>query len=161
MAKRLTTIAVENARPQADRYEVVDGSSGLRLVVQPSGGKSWIVRYRRPPAGGRTAKIKCPHFVSLAQARKRTAATPTRGAQGRDPGVLQAEARAAEHKAAAERDADTIDHWAKLFLERYSAKHTRPQTQRQCRHVFNSIVLPAWSGRSVHAITRRDFRELV
>src|SRR5262249_20631987 len=74
---------------------------------------------------------------------------------------VQAEARAAEHKAAAERDADTIDHWAKLFLERYSAKHTRPQTQRQCRHVFNSIVLPAWSGRSVHAITRRDFRELV
>src|SRR5262249_19438538 len=112
MAKRLTTIAVENARPQADRYEVVDGSSGLRLVVQRSGGKSWIVRYGRPPADGRTEKITCPHFVSRAEARKGAAATLAEVAQGRDPGVLQAEARAAEHKAAAERDADTIDHWA-------------------------------------------------
>src|SRR5262249_38304246 len=56
---------------------------------------------------------------------------------------------------------DTVDHWAKLFLERYARKHHGPSTLRQCRHVFDNIMLPAWSGRTVHAVTRRDFRELV
>src|SRR5262249_38035096 len=161
MAKRLTAIAVANARAKADRYEVVDGSSGLRLVVQPSGKRSWIVRYRRPPPDKRTAKVTHEHFVPLAEARKWAAATLAEVAQGRDPGVLQKQARTAEQKAAVERDADTIDHWAKLFFERYARKRHRPTTLKQCELVFRSIVLPAWSGRIVHAITRRDFRELV
>ena len=161
MAKRLTAIAVANARAKADRYEVVDGSSGLRLVVQPSGKRSWIVRYRRPPPDKRTAKVTHEHFVPLAEARKWAAATLAELAQGRDPGVLRAEARAAEHKAAAEREADTVDHWAKLFLERYARKHHRPTTLKQCEHVLRRIAVPVWSGRTVHAFTRRDFRELV
>ena len=31
MAKRLTALAVANLKPRAARYEVPDGSSGLRL----------------------------------------------------------------------------------------------------------------------------------
>src|SRR5262245_49039167 len=160
MAKRLTTLAVENARAKANRYEVVDGSTGLRLVVFPSGKRSWIVRYRRPKPDKRTAKVTHEHFVPLAEARRWAATTLATLAQGRDPGTVQAEARAAEQKAAVERDAATVDHWGKLFLQRYVRKHTRPNTQGQYEHVFRNIVLPAWSGRSVHEITRRDLRQL-
>src|SRR5262245_2649036 len=153
MAKRLTTLAVANTRPKAQRYEVADGSTGLRLVVFPSGKRSWIVRYRRPKPDKRTAKVTHEHFVPLATARQWAAATLATLAQGRDPGTVQAETRAAAQKAAAERDAATVDHWAKLFLERYVRKDTRPNTQGQYEHVFRNIMLPAWSGRSVHSIT--------
>src|SRR5262249_20965588 len=115
MATKLTPIAVKNYRPRPDRYEVVDGSTGLRLVVQPSGAKSWIVRYRRPPPDRRTAKVTHEHFVPLAEARTWAAGVSAELAQGRDPGIAKVEAKAAEQKAVAERAADTIDHWVKRF----------------------------------------------
>jgi integrase len=47
MAKALTAIAVKNLRPRAERYEVGDGGCpGLGVTVQPSGVKSWRVRFR-------------------------------------------------------------------------------------------------------------------
>jgi integrase len=47
MGKPLTAIAVRNLRPRAERYEVGDaGCGGLGIVVQPSGIKSWRVRFR-------------------------------------------------------------------------------------------------------------------
>jgi integrase len=47
MAKNLTAIGVRNLRPRAERYEVGDaGCRGLRVVVFPSGCKSYITRFR-------------------------------------------------------------------------------------------------------------------
>jgi integrase len=47
IAKALTPIAIENLRPRPKRYEIPDGGCrGLRVVVQPSGFRSWAVRYR-------------------------------------------------------------------------------------------------------------------
>jgi hypothetical protein len=43
----LTAKKIENIKPRASRQEVPDGGCrGLYLVVQPSGRKSWAVRYR-------------------------------------------------------------------------------------------------------------------
>ena len=54
--KPLTAAAVARYQPTAKRREIPDGGSqGLRLVVQPSGAKSWAMRFRRP--NGKTAKI--------------------------------------------------------------------------------------------------------
>jgi integrase len=161
MAKRLTPVAVKNARARAASYEIKDSSSALRLIVQPSGAKSWAVRYRRPPPDGRTAKLTHDLFVPLAEARQWAADALAELAQGRDPGLLKVQAKEAEEKAAAERAADTIDHWAKLFLERHARKNTRRNSWRQAQHVFDNIVLPAWSGRSVHDVTRKDVRQLI
>jgi integrase len=161
MPKRLTTIAVENTRPRAMSYEVKDASSPLRLAVRPSGAKSWILRYRRPPPDGRTAKLTHERFVPLAEARKWATSAMAELAQGRDPGVLKATARAAEKQAAAERAADTVDHWSKNFIERYAKKQTRRNSWRQTEHVFHNIVLPKWSGRGIHDIRRRDVIDLI
>lgn len=47
MTKTLTAIAVRNLRPRAVRYETPDGGCrGLWVIVQPTGVKSWAVRYR-------------------------------------------------------------------------------------------------------------------
>jgi hypothetical protein len=47
MARTLTPLTIANLRPRPKRYEVPDGGCrGLRVMVQPSGFKSWAVRYR-------------------------------------------------------------------------------------------------------------------
>jgi integrase len=159
MAKRLTAIAVENAPPRAQSYELKDASSPLRLVVHPSRAKSWIVRYRRPD--GRTAKLTHEQFVPLAEARKWAAGALAELAQGRDPGVLKEAAAAAKEQAATDRQRDTVDRLADQFIEQYAKKHTRQNSWRQAVHVFDDIVLPAWRGRIIHDIQRREIRELV
>lgn len=44
---KLTVKAVENAKPKDKEYLLPDGG-GLNLRVRPTGGKSWVFRYRRP-----------------------------------------------------------------------------------------------------------------
>ncbi|MFD0460572.1 Arm DNA-binding domain-containing protein [Microvirga aerilata] len=49
MTKKLTAAAVEKLKPTDKRQEIPDtGSDGLRLIIQPSGAKSWAMRFRRP-----------------------------------------------------------------------------------------------------------------
>jgi integrase len=70
MARFLSVRAVESAKPNPQkRIEIADGAvSGLYLVVQPSGVKSWAVRYRHH---GRPAKLTLGPFprMGLADAR--------------------------------------------------------------------------------------------
>jgi len=49
VTKRLTVAAIEKLKPTDKRQEKLDaGSDGLRLIIQPSGAKSWAMRFRRP-----------------------------------------------------------------------------------------------------------------
>jgi Arm DNA-binding domain len=91
VARGLTTIAVANAMPKATRREIPDpGCAGLHLVVQPSGKKSWAVRYRiqgkpRKLTLGPVAGNEGPDAVSingraLTLAAARTFPTPIRAA---------------------------------------------------------------------------------
>jgi integrase len=53
---RLTQAAVEKMKAGAARREVPDaGAPGLHLIIQPSGSKTWAVRFRRPD--GTRAKV--------------------------------------------------------------------------------------------------------
>jgi Arm DNA-binding domain len=69
MARKLTTKAIEHFKPGPQRREIGDGGSGLYLIVQPSGARSWAVRYRHE---GRPAKLTLGSWpaMSLAAARK-------------------------------------------------------------------------------------------
>src|SRR5262249_38735480 len=69
MPRALTDITIKNLKSRAVRYEVPDpGARGLRVVVQPSGFKSFAVRYRN--AAGRARKLTLPGGITLAAARK-------------------------------------------------------------------------------------------
>jgi hypothetical protein len=66
----LTDLRIQKLPIPAKRDEVPDGKNGLYLVVQPSGAKSWAVRYR---ANGAPKKLTIGPYpaVSLAAARRR------------------------------------------------------------------------------------------
>src|SRR5215469_16880018 len=93
MAKRLTDNAIRNLKPQADRYEVRDALSPLRVVVQPSGHKSFIVRYRSP-LDGKPAKLTLTAGISLAAARKEAADALYEVEKRRDPSAAKKAAKA-------------------------------------------------------------------
>src|SRR5215469_7866558 len=82
MTKRLTALSVENAKPGSSRREISDGGSGLYLVVQTSGHKSWAVRFR---VGGIPRKLTLPTGLTLAQAREQAATAVKDAQQGNDP----------------------------------------------------------------------------
>jgi integrase len=158
MAK-LTTKFIENIKPANARREIPDaGCRGLYLVVQPTGRKAWAVRFR---FGGKTRKLTLDAGLTLAAARQAASAALHELERGNDPAALKFDAEAAAKKAAADRAGDTVDNLAAQFIERYAKKKTRKNSWRQAVHVFENIVLPAWRGRVIHDIARRDIRELV
>src|SRR5262245_28428856 len=56
VAKNLTDAAVRKYAATSKRREIADArTAGLHLVIQPTGAKSWALRFRRP--GGRSAKL--------------------------------------------------------------------------------------------------------
>jgi integrase len=159
MAKPLTTKRIENLRPDATRREIADGACrGLYLIIQPSGRRAWAVRYRH---AGKTRKLTLDAGLTLAEARKAATAALHELERGHDPGVLKFDAEAKAKQEADDRARDTVDALVERFLEQHTRRKTRPASVRQAEHVFYKIVLPAWRGRIVHDLVRRDVRELV
>ncbi|MFN9499583.1 MAG: tyrosine-type recombinase/integrase [Erythrobacteraceae bacterium] len=80
----LTDVAIRNAKPRAKPYKVGD-TLGLFLLVQPSGGKLWRVKYR---IDGKEKKLAIGIYpqVGLAEARRRRDAARELVAAGKDPG---------------------------------------------------------------------------
>ena len=135
-----------------------DGAShGLRLVLHPTGRKSWIVRYRFK---GRQRKLTLPGFPSLAEARKACSEAMLEVARGVDPATKHAHEAALAGEEAARQSADTLDHWIKEFITRHVSKR-RENTIIQYEHILNRIALPAWRDRSVHEIKRGDVVHLL
>ena len=55
-ARQLTATTIDKLKPAAERLEIPDAAApGLRLIIHPSGSKSWAMRFRRP--SGKTAKL--------------------------------------------------------------------------------------------------------
>jgi integrase len=105
----LTEISVRNLRPKATRYEKPD-KGGLYLVVQPSGRKSYAVRFR---VDGRSKKLTLPKGLTLAQARAQAAAALVQVERGIDP--TAAKRRENEEKAIAARN--TLNAVTRRFFE--------------------------------------------
>ncbi len=165
MAKTLTVLSVEAAKPQDARYEISDGGGALRLVIQPSGSKSWAVRYR---IGSRTRKHTLGAYpaLGLIEARKLARAAVHAVAEGEDP---------AEQKAARKANdvPQTIDELAEQFIEKYAKKNCKLRTWQETARILGleaypenpdglrksksgGDVLRKWKGRSIDAIKRRD-----
>lgn len=79
----LTDIAIRNAKPRAKPYKMGD-ERGLFLLVQPSGGKLWKVKYR---IDGREKKLSLGVYpdVGLSDARKKRDEARGMIAEGQDP----------------------------------------------------------------------------
>ena len=79
----LTDIAIRNAKPRPKPYKLAD-ALGLFLLVQPSGGKLWRLKYR---VDGREKKLGFGTYpeVSLSDARKSREEAREQLAAGKDP----------------------------------------------------------------------------
>jgi integrase len=154
MSKVFTARYVETVRPKRSRQEIADaGCLGLYLIVQPTGAKSWAVRYRRPDGKSAKLTIGTAADYSLAAARAAAAASRDRVHQGTDP--------AARRQVSAATTGDSVATHVADFLTRHVAQHNRKSTGRAYEYTFNNIVLPAWRGRAVQDIRRRDVINLV
>src|SRR5580692_5935731 len=115
----LTDLLIKKLPLPEKRREVPDGKiGGLYLVLQPSGMKSWAVRYR---VAGAPRKLTIGPYpaIDLATARKRAQEALGDVAGGKDPAAVKQASRAA---ARAEREAeiDRIERIVELFVERYA-----------------------------------------
>src|ERR1700730_8541889 len=160
-AKLLTDRFVANAKPGRDdagkpiRAEYSDAACpGLRLIVQPTGSRSWALRYRRPD--GRTAKKTFDGKLSLAAARAAASAARLELERGTDPAPPRLPIAAAY----AVDGSEVIEVAAVQFLELHSKK-IRPKTLEQYEGILRNRIIPAWRGRSITSIRRRDAIALV
>jgi integrase len=122
---------------------------------QPTGVKSWAVRYR---LNGRPAKFTLGQYpaVPLAEARRKATEALARVAKGDDPSTERREAREA-----AEREQHIVARLAALFIEQHCRRKTRISTATQATGIFNREVLPIWGRRPIESIRRRDIADLV
>lgn len=159
--KKFTDLGVRSFKAAAARREVRDpGCENLYLLVQPSGKKSWACRFR---VHGKSRKFTIGPFpaVSVAEAREQATAALALVAKGTDPIILTKAKKAAERKVAIDKSGDTIDRLSMLFLDEHARAKTRESSWQAVERSFTKEVLPAWKGRLVADISRKDIKELI
>lgn len=155
MAGPLTDKFVQAAKAGASRREIPDpGAAGLYLVVQPSGAKSWAVRYR---FGGRPRKMTLGSYpmVGIKDARERAGQARDKIEAGRDPALLEAAAIA--EKRSPRTDAEEL---LGEFLKRHGPT-LKESTRAEYKRLVDKELTPKWRGRAVGSIDRHDVLSLV
>ena len=148
MAKAMTTKAVEALKPGPNRREIPDPAlSGLYLVVQPSGAKSWALRYRY---AGKPRKLTLGKWPIMGVADARAAASEAIEALelGNDPGAAKRKAKAARIEAhLTERDK------IKTLLEQYTKRHLSTlKSGATVKRELDRHVGAVWGDRDIHDI---------
>lgn len=134
MAKGLTDIAIRNLQPGPVRREIPDaGCIGLYLILQPSGARSWAVRYRY---NGAPRKLTLAGGLTLKAARKLASDALYELEQGRDPAQAKQAARA-RFKAA---KANTVRALCENYLHREAG---RLRSGRLRKRTLERLVYPA------------------
>jgi integrase len=153
MKKALTTRTVQALRAGQARTEIPDAYlPGLYLVVQPSGAKSWAVRYRH---NGRPRKQTLGPYprIDLKAARTLGGKALRAAAEGRDP----AQEKSLTHTA----KSDSIESVVRQFTEKHLRRKYRPRSLHEAERLLRVHVLAIWRGRSIDSITRRDVRDML
>ncbi len=133
-------------RASAQRREIPDGViPGLYLIVQPSGFKSWALRYR---VNGRSAKhtIGPAGVLELAAARAAARTALATIAEGGNP--------AAAKRMARENPVETFEVIAARFIARFARLHNK--SWRQSERILQREAVPRWRHRQIGSITRPD-----
>jgi integrase len=142
----LTATAVRNAKSRSKPYKLGD-SLGLFLLVQPSGGKLWRVKYR---IDGREKKLGLGTYpeVSLAAARKRRDEAREQLAAGKDP---SREKQQAKYRAQVEA-ANTFGEIAQELIEKRLREGMSSATATRSRY-YISRMGPAFVRLPISSIT--------
>src|SRR5271166_1255514 len=154
----LTDLGIKKLPVPERRREIPDGKvGGLYLIHQPSGEKSWAVRYR---FGRLPKKLTLGSYpaIGLAAARRRAQEALGDVAGGKDPAAVKQASRAA---ARAERaaDVDRVERVVEHFIERHAKPNTRDW--RETERILTREVAGRWQGRRLSQITRAHVHEML
>jgi integrase len=146
--QRLTAKFVENLRPGAKRRELSDQANGLFLISQPSGHRSWAVRYRH---GGRSVKHTLGQWpaMTLADARKAAADVQHALSRGENPAKARQDAKV---KADATRK-NTLTAVCENYLKREGSKL---RTLDQRVSILRRLIYPELGDKPIGSIKRSD-----
>jgi len=149
MAK-LTSRAVETIKPTVVRQEIPDSLlPGLYLIVQPSGARSWAVRYRH---NGRPRKHTLGSYpaIDLKSARVLGTKVLRAAAEGRDPTGERQEQRA-----------NTVAQVVAQFLATHGQRRYRPRTFAEAQRLLKQNVVAHWGHQPIASITRKQLRDML
>ncbi|MBR1128402.1 tyrosine-type recombinase/integrase [Bradyrhizobium iriomotense] len=162
MKKPLTALAIEHAKPRAKRYALPDvGHPGLRVLVYPSGVRTFVYRFRRGDKQDVTVVLgpaSGPGALTLAQARDAAGDARRQRAMGADPADQKRASRRAEAAriAAEEQEARRREDTVANVLARYYADHADGlKSGREVRRVLDK-ELKGWAKKRVDDIRRSD-----
>jgi integrase len=150
MARHITDLGLKALRPRAQRYEKPIGR-GLSVIVQPSGAKSFAVRYR---FGGRTRKLTFSAGLSLAAAHRATADALYKVEQGIDPAIARRQQKQQQRLA----DADSFAAVADNYFRR-DGRTLRSAERR--RRTLDRHVIPVLGDRPIGEIRRSEIVRLL
>lgn len=157
-AKVLTVQSVERHKPRPEaRLEIPDAAlPGFYLIVQPSGFKSWAVRYR---IAGKPRKYTIGPYplFDLVTARARAREALQLVALGQDP-VLVKKATAEAAKVAAE---DRVERVVTLYVERHLRPNGKPGYAETQEGLLRNHVVPRWGQRRIGDVTKREVVALI
>jgi integrase len=152
MGRKLTAKGIDAIKARAVRQEIGDSLlPGLYLVIQPSGVRSWAVRYRHRGASRKYTIGQFPAF-SLAQAREAAGGILRAVAAGRDP---------ATEKKAKPAEAGTVESTVADFVKRHVDRNYRPGPRQQTARLLRLYVVDKWGDRKIADITRADVRDML
>ena len=111
---------------------------GLYFVVQPSGAKSWAVRYRYDKQTRKHTIGPYPR-IGLKAARELGSAALRAAAEGRDPGQEKKQTSKAARPA-------TIEAAVRQFLDTHCKRNQRRSTQKETERLLRLYVLSRWAS---------------
>ena len=147
MRKKLTDRIIENIKP-GDREIIIWDTEvkGFGVRVQPSGQRSYILKYRNIHGITRKPKIGVHGDLTVEQARTIAGDWKQAVRRGKDP--------SAELQAA--RQAPTVADLAADYLQRHALPNKRPASVSIDRSMLDRLILPRLGRMKVVAVTRRD-----
>ena len=155
----LTDLSIKKQPLPEKRREIPDGKiTGLYLVLQPSGARSWAVRYRIDGAPRKLTIGPYP-VVDLATARKRAQEALGDLASSIDPAARKKAVR--ETRMAEESAADRVDAVATLFVDRYARRSAGALWARETERLLRVEVVPKLGAKRLGALSRADVHALL
>ena len=158
MTKAFTPKTIEAIKPDpAKRIEKPDpGLQGLYLVTQPSGAKSWALRYR---FGGKPAKLTLGRWplMGLADARAAASEAIEKIERGKNPSAEKKATKAARLEAQLS-DRDKI----KTLIGQFDKRHlSNLKSGAVVRRELERHVVSQWGERDIQEIAKRDVIDLL
>jgi hypothetical protein len=169
VGKILTQTALDALTPALKRREIPDAKvSGLYHVIQPSGARSWALRYR---FAGRNTKLTIGPYpeIGLADARRKATVARAEIANGMDPARQKQEAKAEAKASEIAQALDVVETVARTYIATHSKVKTRPRTVRETERIIDHDILPfrrkgsstEWRTRRLSSITRVEANSLL